>query len=236
MDLWFFLTCQVDGSPANLVREWPKHNVPDQKPGKEQRSSQTDLIGLMLDEKPLSNTDTGTNTVFLSFVCVFKVQRCRWAHKLDLWAWLGTSKDAYELTSVTMESMSSVKVTCWRSSCWLSEVPSCCSIRYSGVYPTRTISMDWQAMYTWNTRNTITATCTYQHTVQISLWILSTTFLLENLVFVFCNLRLKHFKHQVKVLKNALCDFSQFVNSCHIKKHFYSRFISIENEERFQEN
>lgn len=34
-----FLTRQVDGSPADLVRERSKDDVPDQKPGEEQRSS-----------------------------------------------------------------------------------------------------------------------------------------------------------------------------------------------------
>lgn len=56
-------------------------------------------------------------------------------------------QESAALTSVTMESTFSVKVTCWLTgtpSCWC-----CCSMRYSGVNPTRTMSMDWQAMYTW---------------------------------------------------------------------------------------
>lgn len=52
------LTCQVDGPPADPVRERPKHDVPHQEPGKEQRASQADLVGLLLDEEPLGNTKT----------------------------------------------------------------------------------------------------------------------------------------------------------------------------------
>lgn len=61
---------------------------------------------------------------------------------------------AGSLTSVTMVSMSSVKTTRW-----LDETPSCCSIWYFGVDPIRTISMDWQAMYTWNTQITSAPSC-----------------------------------------------------------------------------
>lgn len=56
-----FLTRQVDGSPADLVGERSKDDVPDQKPGEEQRSGETDLISLLLDEKPLWSTKTNRN-------------------------------------------------------------------------------------------------------------------------------------------------------------------------------
>lgn len=77
-----------------------------------------------------------------------------------------TEISASSLTSVTMVSMSSVKTTRW-----LDETPSCCSIWYFGVDPIRTISMDWQAMYTWNTQITsvtILPTDTKSHTSTVT--------------------------------------------------------------------
>lgn len=109
------LTCQVDGPPADPVRERPKDNVTHQEPGEEQRSSQADLVGLLLDEKPLGNT---------------KTDRVKLRHAEE------EARSIRGRTSVTMVSTSSVKTTRWGSSC-------CCgSIRYSGVDPIRTISMD----------------------------------------------------------------------------------------------
>lgn len=76
---------------------------------------------------------------------------------MNLSSWLRSVKIHMKCgsqTSVTIESLSPAKVMCWWRSCWWRSCwedgrPSCCSILYSGVAPTRTISMDWQAIYTW---------------------------------------------------------------------------------------
>lgn len=50
-----FLTCQVNRPPPDLVGERPEDDVPDQEPGEKQRPGEADLIGLLLDEKPLEH-------------------------------------------------------------------------------------------------------------------------------------------------------------------------------------
>lgn len=52
------LTWQVDWPPADLVRERPKDDVPHQKPSKEEWTSQTHLVSLLLDEEPLRSRQT----------------------------------------------------------------------------------------------------------------------------------------------------------------------------------